>query len=129
MESQKPFYKKRNFLGIFAVIVIVSVIAIYSVNRTSCLTASQSWNYIGKHECVQFKVGYAYTSWKNNTFLDQYSNYRSGFAVYVPDGSGLSSSEARGFLNKTIAVTGTITRYQGAPQIQVSDPSQIKSVN
>lgn len=99
-------------------------------SRTSkCISAEQSWHEVGHHECVEFHPSYIYTSWEHNTFIDQDSNYTHGFSVYVPNGSGLSSDVAHSYQNKTIDVTGTITSYKGAPQIMVSDPSQVRIVN
>lgn len=56
----------------------------------------------------------------------QQTDYSQGFAVYVPSGSGLTPAQAQRYDNKDISVTGTITSYRGAPQIMVSDPSQVQ---
>ncbi|HKR81394.1 MAG TPA: hypothetical protein VJR27_00125 [Candidatus Saccharimonadales bacterium] len=96
----------------------------------NCINSSQSKNNIGHHACVQFHVAMVFTSGGHNTFIDENGNdYRQGFSAYVPDGSALSSQQAHTYQGKTIKVTGTITSYRGAPQILVSEPSQVKVVN
>jgi len=112
-----------------AIVVVVSafLLAIEQVAIGDCYGPQQARHEIGQHACVMFHVSRVYTSWDNNTFLDEKSgDYSQGFSVYVPDGSGLHSSTAHQYLNKTITVTGTITEYMGSPQIMVSDPSQIR---
>ena len=115
--------------AVFFIVSSIMVGAMYASAKHSdgnCISVEQSWHEVGHHKCVTFHAGYVYTSWQHNTFIDQTSNYSQGFSVYVPNGSGLSSETAHSYLNKTIDVTGTITSYRGAPQIMVSDPSQIK---
>ncbi len=106
--------------------VLITGILLFYIHKSNCISATQARSHIGQHKCIEYKVGYTYTSWRGNTFLDQYQAYRNGFSVYIPDGSGLSSNTARSYLGKTIDVTGTITLYKGEPEIEVADPSQVK---
>jgi hypothetical protein len=121
------------------VVIVVLVVAhrsgIHSAAVTStttttaaqgqCFTASQAANEIGQSGCVQFNVGYTFVSSAGNAYLDQYQNYSSGFEVWIPAGYSFGSSATTQYANETIQVSGTISSYEGAPQIEVTDPSQI----
>jgi hypothetical protein len=79
--------------------------------------------------CVQFRVGYTYVSATGNSYLDQFENYTSGFGVWIPAGYSFGAAAVNTYQNETIQVSGTITSYEGAPQIEVTSPSQIVTVN
>jgi hypothetical protein len=90
-----------------------------------CYTAAQSWDEIGKTGCVVFTVGSTYTSYSGQHYLNQYSDYSSGFSAWIPAGYSFGASALNEFAGKTIDVSGTISQYGGAPEIAVSSPSQI----
>lgn len=90
-----------------------------------CYTASQAWNEIGVSACVQFKVGYTYISSAGNSYLDQFENYAGGFGVWIPAGYSFGANATNTYANRTIQVSGTISSYEGAPQIEVTNQSQI----
>lgn len=92
-----------------------------------CFTAAQSWNEIGRTVCVQFRVGYTYVSAAGNAYLDQYADYSTGFGVWIPAGYSFGSADTAKYAYQSIDVTGVITSYDGAPQIEVTDSSQIHS--
>ena len=94
---------------------------------SKCFTAAQSWNEIGQTGCVQFLVGYTYVSAAGNAYLDQYADYSTGFGVWIPAGYSFGSADTAKYAYQTIDVTGVITSYDGAPQIEVTDSSQIHS--
>lgn len=131
---------RRRWPWVVAAIVVVILFAVSRIHRSSlplatttpstsasgsCFTAAQSWREIGSTGCVQFTVGYTYVSSAGNAYLDQYQNYTSGFGVWIPAGSSFGATAASEYANKTIKVTGTISSYDGAPQIEVRDQSQI----
>ena len=60
-------------------------------------------------------------------YLDQYSDYTSGFSVWIPAGNSFGPGLLTTYANQTIRVSGVITSYQGAPEIIVNDPSQIQA--
>ena len=90
-----------------------------------CFTASQAWNEIGQSGCIEFNVGYTYVSSAGNAYLDQYANYSTGIEVWIPAGYSFGAGDTTKYANQTIRVTGVITSYEGAPQIEVTSPSQI----
>ena len=92
---------------------------------SKCFTASQAWNEIGQSGCVQFNVGYTDVSAAGNEYLDQYANYSTGVEVWIPAGYSFGAGDTTEYANQTIRVTGVITSYEGAPQIEVTSPSQI----
>jgi hypothetical protein len=102
-----------------------------TINATAssrCFTASQAWNEIGQSGCVQFNVGYTYVSSAGNAYLDQFSDYSTGVAVWIPAGYSFGAGDTIKYANQTIRVSGVITSYEGAPQIEVTSPSQISLV-
>ena len=92
----------------------------------SCFPAAQAASKEGQNGCIQFMVGYTYTSAKGEMYLDQYSDYTSGFSVWIPSGYSFGPAALSQYANKTIDVTGQITSYNGAPEIEVTSASQIQ---
>jgi len=91
----------------------------------ACISAHAAWGKIGQSVCVQFRVGYTYVSSSGNAYLDQYENYSTGFGVWIPAGYSFGSNAVSEYAGRTIQVTGVVTSYEGAPQIEVSSQSQI----
>ena len=121
-------------ISVLAVVIIGLAIVFYIYHRShsggtrqaSCLSASDAWKNIGKSGCVNFTVGYTFVSPEGNTYLDQNQNYSTGIQVWIPARYTFGRSLTTQYANKNINVTGTITRYRGAPEIEVTDPSQIQ---
>lgn len=92
----------------------------------TCITSQEAYSEIGQNTCVEYYVGYATESSNSNVFLDENTDYTNGFSVTIFSDSLSKFSDPVGTYNgKTIDVSGTIKRYQGHPEIIVTDPSQI----
>ncbi|HUD10131.1 MAG TPA: hypothetical protein VMR28_00480 [Candidatus Saccharimonadales bacterium] len=92
----------------------------------SCWTATQSWNEIGQTGCVTF-TGYADTSDSGQMYLNQdSSDYADGFSVWIPSGESFGQSVLSQYSGQSISVSGTITQYKNAPEIEVTSASQIQ---
>ena len=99
-----------------------------STNQTptpSCYTAAQAASEEGQTGCVQF-TGYSYTSYSGQMYLDQYTSAPYGFSVWIPAGTSGGSSLLSQYNGQAIDVIGTITSYNGEPEIEVTSASQIK---
>ena len=94
--------------------------------NSSCHSGDQASSYYNQSTCIDFTVQSVYESRKGNKFLNQYSNYSSGFSVYIPNNSSASSLNIDEYLNKEIIVSGTVTKYRGGPQITVETASQVQ---
>lgn len=90
-----------------------------------CFSSAQAAAEIGQAGCVRFTVGNAYTSSSGQMYLNEFSNYASGFSVWIPAGNAFGAALLTMYANKTIVVSGTITSYNGAPEIVVTDASQV----
>ncbi len=100
-----------------------------STTPSSCWTAAQSWNEEGQTGCVTF-TGYADTSDSGQMYLNQdSSDYADGFSVWIPAGESFGQSTLNQYSGQQISVTGTITKYDGAPEIEVTQASQIQAAN
>jgi hypothetical protein len=102
-----------------------------SSSAANCISADQAATNEGKSTCVELTVGYTYVSAAGNAYLDQYDGSGSngyGFSVWMPSSDSFGSSEINQYANKTVDVTGTITKYDGEPEIEVTNPSQITLV-
>jgi len=96
-----------------------------SVPKSNCFTAAQAWSEIGSTGCVTF-TGYSYISYSGQMYLDQNVNdYANGFSVWIPAGESFGSSILEEYSGVPINVSGTISSYNGAPEIEVTDASQI----
>lgn len=90
-----------------------------------------SWNkarqYIGQIKTVYGKVVRTYNSGKA-CFLNFSFNYKEDFSVviFAKDFGKFQFPPQDYYKNKEIKVTGLIKEYEGAPEIIVSDPRQIK---
>ncbi len=58
-------------------------------------------------------------------YLNEFSNYANGFSIWIPAGNAFGAALLTMYANKTIVVSGTITSYNGAPEIVVTDASQV----
>lgn len=102
-----------------------------SNGTASCVSADQAAASEGKSTCVELTVGYTYVSAAGNAYLDQYDGSGAngyGFSVWMPSSDTFGSSATNQYANKAVDVTGTITKYDGEPEIEVTDPSQITLV-
>lgn len=89
-----------------------------------CFTASQSAKEEGQSGCVQF-VGYEYTSYSGQMYLDQSTSPPYGFSVYIPAGTSFVPELLNEYSGKDIDVNGYIQNYYGEPEIEVTAASQI----
>ncbi len=97
-----------------------------AIPTSSCIDSQEAYNEYGKSTCVEYYVGFATTSKNGNVFLDEKTNYTSGFSVTIYSNNVSKFNDpVTQYSNKTIDVSGTIAQYQGHPEIIVSDPSQI----
>lgn len=91
-----------------------------------CLSAAESWNNIGKITCVAFHPGYFYSTGYGRMFINEKEDYRNGFVAYLVYNYMTSwDNLLANYRVPMIAVSGTITQYEGHPQIQVYDLNQI----
>ena len=91
-----------------------------------CLSTKESWENIGKNACVAFYPEYFYMTSYGLAFIDEFKDYKKGFvASFVYKNMISFDNLTAKYKNKTIAVSGTITMYEGHPQIRVYDLSQI----
>jgi len=89
----------------------------------------QASNYVGQYVTVEGTIVYTYySSYSGTYFLDFHNPYQGYFAAVIfSSGSGSFTCSITDFyLNKEVRITGTISLYQGQPQIIVSSPSQIE---
>lgn len=92
---------------------------------SSCSPVSDAASMEGSTGCIQF-TGYAYTSSRGEMYLDQYSSAPYGFSAYIPAGTSFGPSLISQYSGQPVDVTGTITTYDGEPEIIVTNSSQIQ---
>lgn len=95
--------------------------------NVECISAEESWNFVGQEKCVEFYVSSPYRSRKGNIFLNERRDYKNGFTVWIPRASvnNFSVDPISEYGYKTIRVFGQIRMYQGHPEIIVNSPNQI----
>ena len=96
-------------------------------NGTICLTASESWESIGKTTCVVYHPEYLFRTGDGYLFLDEKKDYKTGFVAFFGKRNMLSWNDflARYQSVNLIAVYGQINLYEGHPQIKVYDLGQV----
>ena len=136
--QQKWLWASLAFLAVWMVVLYFyshaqhsaqSVNTTTTTSASTTLSAAQAWNAIGQEATVQFSVGYPYTSTAGDEFLNEKQNYLSGFTavIYRSELSNFQTDPVTEYGNSTVDVTGTITQYEGHPEIIVSEPSQIQA--
>lgn len=90
-----------------------------------CLSASDAWDHVGEKRCVVFHYEYMACS-GGYCYLDEKKNYTSGFVAFFGQYNMYSWESFRNeYYNAgPILVCGTITTYQGHPQIKITNPSK-----
>lgn len=116
--------------GLLGIGILVGY-AYWSSRPPEVISATDTWQNIGQKRTVSFYVANtAQENFGQEEFLDEKVNYKHGFSVYIP-GNIVSefgfNDPATIFKNKTIKVTGNIVQYNGAPQIVLTNSSQITS--
>ena len=93
--------------------------------------ASEAHKYIGQYKTIYGTVvatRYAAESRGQPTFLNfekPYPNHVFGVVIWGLDRSKFGTPPDSAFLGKQVHVTGLIEKYEGKPQILVTDPGQI----
>ncbi len=96
---------------------------------TQVVSWDQASSYVGQFVAVQGTIVYTYySSYSGTSFLDFHNPYQGYFAgvVFSSDSGNFKCSITSFYLNQEVRITGTISLYQGQPQIIVSSPSQIE---
>jgi DNA/RNA endonuclease YhcR with UshA esterase domain len=96
---------------------------------TNCITANESWAKIGESACVEYLVTNAFKSSGGNIFLNEKSDYKTGFTTTIFASSAKNFNDTVNEYNfKTIQVTGLIKLYDGHPEIIAETGNQIKLI-
>jgi hypothetical protein len=96
---------------------------------SDCITADESWNRIGERACVEYAVANSYKSSGGNIFLNEKSDYKTGFTTTIFSKSEKNFDDpVNAFDQKTIQVSGLIKLYDGHPEIVAENGNQIKIV-
>ena len=96
------------------------------------ITPEEAYKYIGETKTVCGTVAsatYAVRSSGKPTFLNlnkPYPNHVFTIVICGSDRGKFKNPPEVFFKGKEVCVTGLITTYRGKPQIEVSEPSQIK---
>lgn len=94
-------------------------------DENGCYTPSTVRKHYGETDCVVFTVAYTYETSAGTKFIDEKVDYKNGFAVYIPRGSNFSTVELSQFDGKKVKATGLIKEYNGSPQIEATEYSQV----
>lgn len=95
-------------------------------DNNGCYTPDNVRKHYGETDCVDFSVGYTYVTSAGKKFIDEKQDYTSGFVVYIPRNSNFSSVDLAQFGGKKIKATGLIKEYNGYPEIEATEYSQVK---
>jgi hypothetical protein len=98
-------------------------------DANGCYTPDTVRNHYGETACVDFNVGYVYEDSAGTKFIDQLTNYTSGFVGYVPYNSDANDIDLSQLDGKNIKITGYIQQYDGYPEIVVNELSQVQIYN
>lgn len=94
-------------------------------DANGCYTPATVRDHYGENDCVDFTVGYTYETSAGTKFIDEKQDYQDGFVVYIPYNSAFSSVDLSQFEGKQIKASGLIKKYNGYPEIEADDYSQV----
>ena len=96
-----------------------------STTALTYITPTEAWSRQGEFETVRVKIMYTYVDSADTEFLDQFTNYTSGFVVciYASDVANFSLDPASSYQGDTIDVSGTISSYDG--YLEILNPTSI----
>ena len=95
------------------------------LDANGCYTPDTVRSHENTTGCVDFNVGYTYRDSAGTVFIDQLTDYTDGVEVYIPYNSDAASIDLSQVQGKNIKATGPISDYNGAPQVTVTELSQI----
>ena len=99
------------------------------LDSNGCYTPSTVRQHENTTGCVDFNVAYAYKDNAGTVFIDQLADYTEGVEVYIPYNADASDINYQQLIGKNIKATGPIQDYNGAPQVTVTELSQIVIYN
>lgn len=91
-----------------------------------CLSAADTWSHVGEVRCVVFYPTYFANSGRN-FFIDEKKDYQNGFVIYMYGNYNWNDFLAAYKDKGEILVCGTITTYQGHPQIKATPQNILTS--
>jgi len=137
----KNFYKKAGF--IFIGIIVVLIVARYTVLTPKMISSHRGrrdgaqrtidWQdadqFIGKYATVRGRIVRTHNSGRA-CFLNFHPGRGQHFyaVIFNSDFDRFPSSPEDYYRNKKVEVTGVIKEYQGAPQIILNSPAQIRVI-
>lgn len=141
--NNKDFYKRAGFFFLGMIIVLVAARFllpegrmnvdgsgnIESVPEGSVISWQEAGKYTGEYLIVEGKVVRSYNSGKA-CFLNFHPDYKRYFTavIFASDFSKFPDRPEKHYLNKKVRVSGTIKEYNGAPEIILNSPEQIKII-
>lgn len=137
--KNKDFYKRVGFL--FAGIILVLVVARHTLflpkekivlaRKNGQSESTISWRdagrHVGEYLAVEGKVVRTYNSGRA-CFLNFHPDYKRYFSavIFYSDFNRFPYAPEKHYKNREVRVVGVIEEYNGAPQIILNSPSQIK---
>ena len=132
-------YKKIIIIGIILAFILLAGSYVFFIRKshsdsitmtpTNCFLSKDAPKEIGKDTCVEFYVENVVQVKNGNMYLDEKTDYKKGFfvTIFANNVHNFTVSPID-YKYKIIDVSGVITKYQGMPEIIVTDPSQIATV-
>jgi len=94
-----------------------------------CVDFHDAAPHVGKTGCVSGRVVKVFTSQGGNTFLDFCEDYRAcPFTSVIFSADKNKFGDLASLAGRQIEIRGSITVYQGRPEIIIRDPEQIRLV-
>lgn len=119
-------------LKICSIIIFLLCLSSFA-HAQETITSDQSAKFIGQQKTVCGKVAsahYAARSKGQPTFLNldkAYPNQAFTIVIFGSDRGKFEKPPEALYSGKEVCVSGTITSYQGKPQIVVKEPSQLRA--
>ncbi len=97
-------------------------------DAAGCVDFHDAGPHAGQAGCVSGRVVKVFTSAGGNTFLDFCSDYHGcPFTSVIFSADKNKFGDLESLAGRQIEIRGTITVYQGKPEIVIRDPGQIRT--
>ena len=94
---------------------------------SGCVDFHDAAPHAGERGCISGRVVKVFTSGAGNTFLDFCEDYREcPFTSVIFSSDKQKFGDLQSLAGRQIEIRGTITVYQGKPEIVIRDPGQIR---
>jgi DNA/RNA endonuclease YhcR with UshA esterase domain len=120
--------KMRTIIGVVAGTFCLASLAVPAWAETQTITPADAKTHVGQTVTVEGAVGNIATGRSGTVFIDVGGRYPdNGFAAVIFASDRSKFPDLKTLDGKTVAITGTVSLYQGKPEIILKSADQMQA--